>query len=111
MKIKELYLKKDDFQPYYPVKITDSEGAAENLSGASINVIITDLSSNTEIANRALTGSEVANLASGEFECRWQGTETATAGAYKIEFKISGVGGDFTMPPPNMGLAKVIIVD
>ena len=101
------YLKADDTQPYYRVKIEDSDGDAVPLSGATIYCTMTSTGGTVKI-NHQNTGITITDATNGEFEYRWQTGDTDTAGFYVIEFEINpSGGGKFTLPTGEV--AEVII--
>ncbi len=103
----DLYLKRNDLQPYYRVKVEDSDGNAVDLTGADI-VCTMKAPGGTLKIDRQSTGIVITAAASGEFEYRWQAGDTDTAGKYQIEFEITPAsGGKFTVP--GKGEAVVII--
>ena len=92
------YLKADDLQPYYRVKIEDSAGDAVSLAGATIYCTMTTTSGTVKI-NHQTVGITITDDVGGEFEYRWQTDDTDTADFYVIEFEINpSAGGLFTLP-------------
>jgi len=104
-----LYLKKNDLQPYYYVQVTDHDGNVIDLSGASIVCTMRHQDGTLKI-DRQSAGISITDAASGEFEYRWQASDTDTTGRHEIEFEITpAAGGKFTVPASDR--AYVIIRD
>ena len=107
-----LYLAQYDLQPYYPVKVIDSSGAAIDLTGAIIYCTMIPAESTTHKINRQTAGIIIANQTTnkGEFKYQWQSGDTNTVGQYYIEFEINPhSGGKFTLPSNRDGKAQISI--
>jgi len=105
------YLKQYDKQPYYNVKLLDSDGKRVALGDATILCTMKNIITNELKINRRNLGIIIADqsLAKGEFQLRWQDGDTDTVGEYDIEFEISpATEGKFTIPNGD-DEAKVII--
>ncbi len=112
MAIKTLQLHTNDLQPYYRVTVKDSDGNLIDLTGATIVCTMRESTTGAVKINRASAGIVIANQTTnkGEFEYRWQSSDTDTAGSYYIEFETTPqTGGKFTLPSPDQGLAAVVI--
>lgn len=104
------HIKKNDLQPYYRVKVVDSEGNAVSLSGASVLCTMKDTGAGTLKIDRQSGGVAVTDEGAGEFEYRWQAGDTDTAGRFLIEFEVVPLsGGKFTVPQKEP--AVVIVRD
>ncbi len=113
MAIKDLYVTQHDLQPYYRVTVKDSAGNLIDLTGVTIVFTMKSVGGIVKI-NRQSTGVIIANQTTnkGEFEYRWQAGNTDTSGEYYIEFEVTPAsGGKFTLPGPDLGRAKVVVVE
>lgn len=112
--IETLHLNRNDRQPYYRVTAKDSALAVINIAGATIYCTMvaydpaTGVIGTTKI-NRQDAGINITDGAAGEFEYRWQATDTDLAGTYYIEFEIVPAGDKYTFPNPSEGRALVVI--
>lgn len=106
---KRFCIKVNDLQPYYKVKVVDSDGNPVPLPGASIVCTMLARGGSSPKIDRQSTGINVTDEDGGEFEYQWQNGDTDTVGLYDIEFEITPQsGGKFTIPVKDE--AKVAIV-
>ena len=105
---KQLELKKNDLQPYYFGKVTDSFGSAVNITGKTIYCTMKNLSTGTLKINRQNSGISITDGLNGLFEYHWQAGDTDTVGKYTIEFE---VGPDKFTVPKRPNDAVVLILD
>ncbi len=106
MAIEAFFIKEDDLQPYYRVKIQNYDGSVVDLSGATVRCTV-KLQSGVIKVNRQL--ATVTTASTGEVEYQWASGDTNTPGDYYIEFEISpSAGGKFTLPSSEK--AEVFVV-
>lgn len=104
-----LVLRQNDLQPYYRVKVVDSDGNAVSVDGASIVCTMKARADGTVKIDRQSAGINLTAPLLGEFEYRWQDGDTAAVGLYDIEFEVTPQsGGKFTVPS-KPGEAEVLI--
>ncbi len=105
--IDTFYLKKNDLQPFYRAQVKDSDGAAVDITGATIYCTMKSDAGVIKI-NRQTTGIYITAAASGQFEYRWQSGDTNTTGRYSIEFEVNPAGGGkFTVPVKEQAIILI----
>ena len=110
MAIKKVDLTKNDLAPIYSVVHEDTEGNAQDITGATIVCSMKNLDDGTLKIDRQSIGITITDAEAGAFNYEWQTGETDTVGKYQIEFEITPLsGGKFTIPNPTQGRALVII--
>ena len=110
---KILKITRYDLQPYYLVKVVNSDGSVIDITGATIYCTMKSVDGTVKI-DRQTAGINITDAAAGEFEYRSQSGDTDTLGEYWIEFEINPLsGGKFTMPSTDVekDKAKVIVLE
>lgn len=99
------YLKKGDLVPRIRAYLQDANGAAIDLSGASVLFAMQLPGATTRKVSAAAT---IITPTAGVVEYAWQGTDTDTAGFYVCEWEVTLPGGA-VMTVPNLAFTSVLI--
>ncbi len=106
-----LFIKRHDLQPYYRAKILDSEGDPVDLTGSSLQATFSGFDG-TVVFSLDNARVSVTSNTGGMAECQWQGSDTANAGRFFIEFTVNpSSGGKFTVPVKNEDAVVIILED
>lgn len=98
-------IKQGDRLPLLNATLVDSDGAAVNLTGASVRFLMRN-EAGTVVVNQAAT---VVSAASGTVRYSWGATDTATAGVYNAEFEVTVDSLKRTFP--TQGYLRVTVWD
>lgn len=110
--ISPLYVKQHDLQPYYYVQVKDGSGTNIDVTGATIYCTMKRARAGTRKIDRQTAGITINSGTLGCFYYAWQGSDTADAGKYYIEFEINPTaGGKFTVPADPNERAEVVIME
>jgi hypothetical protein len=99
------YIKQNDTSPSMLANLTDGDGNAINLTGATVNVHIKDLEGNIKI-DRTI---EIPDPLIGRVRLNWQAGDTDTVGTYYVEFECTYNDGSIETFP-NDGNVTLIVV-
>ena len=100
------YMKQSDTQPRMLATLQDGDGAAINLTGASVRFHMRTLGGST-VVDAAAT---IITAASGLVRYDWVAADTDTVGSYQAEFEVTYP--DTTVETfPNSGYIRVEITD
>jgi len=100
------YMKQNDTQPRMLATLQDGDGAAINLTGASVRFHMRTLGGST-VVDAAAT---IITAASGLVRYDWVAADTDTVGSYQAEFEVTYP--DTTVETfPNSGYIRVEITD
>jgi hypothetical protein len=100
------YMKQNDTQPRMLATLQDGDGAAINLTGASVRFHMRTLGGST-VVDAAAT---IVTAASGLVRYDWVAADTDTVGSYQAEFEVTYP--DTTVETfPNSGYIRVEITD
>lgn len=101
------YLKTGDTSPALSVTLKDGDGAAVDLTGATVVFNMND-EDGAQVINRG--ASTLVDAASGKAKYAWSAADTAAAGYYTAEFEVTY--SDATVETfPNRGYLEVHIID
>lgn len=101
----EFIIKKDDLIPKLRIALTDSAGAAVDLTGATAVFRMRARGGALKITDQ--NAAVVAPATAGIVEYTWAGTDTDTVGVYDAEVMLTYVNGDQTIP--SAGFITVIV--
>lgn len=98
-------MKVGDTRPYLRATITDQDGNAVDLTGATtvFNMTSDNTSRSAKVSNGACA---VVNTTGGIVEYRWTSTDTNTAGNYLAEFQVT-LADNTVFTVPNEDSLKV----
>lgn len=100
----DFMIKRGDTLPEFERTLTDASGAVD-LSGASVAFRMASRDSGTTVVDRSAT---IVSASTGIVKYAWQAGDTATAGTYSAEFRVTfGDGRILTFP--NVGTMSVEI--
>lgn len=97
-------MKTGDTSPILQATFTDASGSAVSIVGATVKLIVADLS-NTVVMNKTMTVFDGSN---GIAEYEWQSGDTSTSGTYKVEFEVTYATGEVETFP-NTGYEMLVI--
>ena len=100
-------IKKGDLLPEITHQFTDADGAAVNLTGATIKFSMWLVDGGTAKINAA--AAAIVTAATGQVKYTLAGTDTDTAGRYKGEFEATLTAKKLTSP--NNTYISIIIID
>lgn len=101
-----VFMKQGDRLPALRMQLTDSNGAAINLTGATVAFRMRSSSG----TNVTLTGeATVVSAATGEVQFAWGDGDTDTVGSYVAEWVADYSGSTLTVP--TNGYVTVQVVD
>lgn len=101
-----VYMKQNDTAPDLQVDILDGNGAAVDVSGASI-VFNMAAGGVPKVASGAVT---IVTAASGVVKYVWQAADTTTPGIYEGEFQVTFAGGKIETYPNSDAERLTIII-
>lgn len=93
------YIKRGDLLPNVSTTITDSNGAPVDLTGASVVFIMRGPWDSTPTISAA--ASIINPATNGQVVYTWTGTQTATPGSYRAEFRVTFPSGAVQSFPTN----------
>lgn len=94
----KLFMKTGDTYPSYKIQLYDSNGAID-LTGATVSFSMKNSVNGTnKISNVSAT---ITSPTTGDVTYYWAVTDTATAGLYNIEFKVTLASGGIFKVPTN----------
>jgi hypothetical protein len=99
------YIKQNDTSPSMLANLTDGDGNAINLTGATVNVHVKDLEGNIKI-DRTI---DIPDPLIGRVRLNWQTGDTDTVGTYYVEFEATYNDGSIETFP-NDGNVTLIVV-
>ena len=105
--IERIFLTQGDVLPAYQVFVVDASGLPVDLTGCTITATMRmDGNTINAFANSpALVSSPPT---SGAFSFFWNSTQTATSGAYTIQFTVNSPGGVYTLPSGTLAPVKIV---
>lgn len=98
-------IKQGDTYPPLRAYLQMGNGAAINLDGASVRLLLVDADNNPKLSQ----AMSVMNAAEGLVSYSWGATDTSTPGEYKMEFEITLNDGKI-VTVPNDGYITLNIV-
>ena len=101
----DFVIKQGDTLPVLQQTLTDSTGAALNLTGATVNFVMRSLVSSTPIINSSAT---ITNATSGIVTYTFTAANTATAGTYMANWVVTTSGGA-TLTVPSDGYLSIAV--
>lgn len=99
------YIKQNDTSPSLSATLTDYNGTAINLTGATARLHMKDLEGTLKI-DAAMT---ISNADAGIIKYDWQAGDTDTVGTYNVEFQITYSDSSIETFP-NHGYETVVVV-
>lgn len=103
----DLTIRQGDTTPAMAATILDQNGAAVNLTGASVKFVMRSLASAAPVVNAAAT---VVSAGAGTVQYNWSSVDTAAAGLYMAEFHVTFSGGS-TYTYPNVGYLDIEVAE
>jgi hypothetical protein len=101
----DFIIKQGDTLPIFTATVLDENGDVVDLTGASVQLVIRNLSSSSPAVNAAV---EITDPSAGEIEYAWESPDTAVADLYMGSLVVSPEsGGQFTYP--NDGYLSIAI--
>lgn len=100
-------IKKNDTSPSLLATLQDGNGAAIDLTGASVRFLMRQIGSSAVKVDAAMT---VTDASAGSVRYDWQAGDTDTSGSYQVEFEVTYAGGGIETFP-NDGYQRVVIID
>ncbi len=102
------YIKQNDLSPSIQDTLTDSAGAAINITSATIRFHMFDRAGVSKID---AAGSIVGAGTAGVVKYDWTGTDTDTAGFFDAEFEVTYAADSKPETFPNSTYILVVITD
>lgn len=102
-----MVFKKGDTYPALTATLTDSVGAAVDLTGATVTFRMVDSAGTVVVAAGAVS---ITNAAAGEVSYSWQAGDVDTVGEFRGEFNAVLFGGA-KAHFPNDGYLDIRIID
>ena len=99
------YIKQNDTSPSLSATLTDYNGNAVNLTGASAKMHMKDQGGTLKV-NAAMT---VTDADAGIIKYDWQSGDTDTVGSYNVEFQVTYSDSSIETFP-NHGYEVVVVV-
>lgn len=92
------YIKQNDTSPRLQATLKDGNGAAIDLTGASVNFHMRALGSTT---NKVDGSATIADEDNGVVFYSWSASDTDTSGSFEAEFEVTYTGGAVETFPNN----------
>ena len=102
-----IVLRQNTTTPVLSQSITDANGNAVNLTGATVTFVMRALTSNTPVVSNS-SHVTITNAAAGQVTYNWQAADTGMPGIYQAEFQVTLSGGG-TYAYPNDGYLEISI--
>ena len=99
----DLTITQGDSTPVFTDTILDASGNPVNLTSASVTFVMRNLANASPTVNAS---ASITNAAAGEVQYSWNTGDTATAGEYMVQWRITLSGGG-TYTYPNVGYRSV----
>lgn len=99
------YIKQSDDDPVISATLTDDEGAAVDLTNATVDFHMAEPRGGQTVVDASAT---IVDAANGDVEYQWASSDTSKAGRYRAEFQVTYSDGDVETFP-NVGYETVFI--
>lgn len=104
-----IVIKQGDLRPSISATLTDSTGAAIDLTSATSVKFI--MKSPTSSSAKISTAGVIETAASGIVSYTWNGTDTDTVGTYNAEFEVDWGSGVYQTFPADGYLEVEVVAD
>lgn len=103
----DIRIKRGDVRPVFDVQLTDDDGDAIDLTGASVQFLM-KRGSNAPKVNSAAT---ITTASDGKVQYAWSTSDTDEVGEYDGEFEVTHSDGDLETFPSDGYLSVVVEQD
>jgi len=101
-------IKQDNTSPFIAATLKDANSNAVDLTGATVAFNMADVNDTTIVDGSAAT---IVDEDAGRVQYEWQTGDTANAGSFRAEFKVTYLGGKIETFPNNDYIIINIVSD